>query len=310
MPGPDKLAGFLHGAGRLHLGAGIHQHRAGRPASACHSEAKVQLHALGALSYDPSLPDALFERTLSVRFPEVDGAKLFAASRAASRIIPQMTRFFWGGDGNDFEWFPEACIRRPGGHDGFYTVTHFMTGHAMPGAGVLDIPTYVAQSAKSERRTGMTPPQVAEALKVSAATTLQLLAEMPSVKDKELGLTLGDLAAMAHLGDYYAEKILGATDLALFKKTGRPAYQASAIRHLEAALGHWIEYGTMYSRRISAPGADAHRLCQYCGTDGLRATGYPDRPRRAWLGAAWARIVRRMSDPARKIAGAGGRPVA
>ena len=95
----------------------------------------------------------------------------------------------------------------------------------------------------------MTPPQVAEALKVSAATTCRLLAEMPSVKDKELRLTLGDLAAMAHLGDYYAEKIAGATDLALFGQSGNSEQRASAIRHLEAALEHWKRYAAVYSRQ-------------------------------------------------------------
>ena len=249
MQGPDKLAGFYMGPDGYIWGREFISTEPDAPRQLVIQKQKYSFMLWGRLSYDPSLPNTLFERTLSVRFPEVDGAKLFAASRAASQIIPQVTRFFWGGAGNDFEWFPEACTRRPGGHAGFYTVTQFMTGHAMPGAGVLDIPAYVAQFAESERETGMTPPQVAEALKVSAATTLQLLAEMPSVKDKELRLTLGDLAAMAHLGNYYAEKILGATELALFKKTKRPEHQVSAIRHLEAALGHWIEYGTVYTRQ-------------------------------------------------------------
>jgi hypothetical protein len=48
----------------------------------------------GRLSYDPGLPDSLFERTLSERFPEVSGKDLFSAWSAASRIIPQITRFF------------------------------------------------------------------------------------------------------------------------------------------------------------------------------------------------------------------------
>jgi hypothetical protein len=72
--------------------------------------------------------------------------------------------------------------------------------------------------------------------------TLELLAEMPETSEKELRLTLGDLAAMAHLGNYYAEKILGATDLAMFEKTGKPELQSSAIAHLDAALAHWKKY--------------------------------------------------------------------
>ena len=79
----------------------------------------------GRLSYEPSLPDALFERTLAQRFPGVPAAKLLLASEEASRIIPQVTRFFWGDI--DLKWFPEACLSHPR-HKGFYTVKHFIEG--------------------------------------------------------------------------------------------------------------------------------------------------------------------------------------
>jgi len=68
---------------------------------------------------------------------------------------------------------------------------------------------------------------------------------MPVVQEKELRFTLGDLTAMAHLGSYYAEKILGATDLAMFEKTGKSELQTSAIAHLEAALAHWKKYAAV-----------------------------------------------------------------
>jgi hypothetical protein len=50
---------------------------------------------------------------------------------------------------------------------------------------------------------------------------------------------------MAHLGNYYAEKILGATDLALFEKTGKLELQTSAVAHLDAALAHWKKYAAI-----------------------------------------------------------------
>jgi hypothetical protein len=65
------------------------------------------------------------------------------------------------------------------------------------------------------------------------------------IANKELRLTLGDLRAMAHLGNYYAEKILGATDLALFDETGRPELQKSAVKHLDEALNHWKAYAAV-----------------------------------------------------------------
>jgi hypothetical protein len=199
----------------------------------------------GRLSYEPALPDALFERTLAQRFPAVPAAKLFQASAVASRIIPQATRFFWGDI--DLKWFPEACVRHPAGAKGFYTVKHFMNGETMPGCGILNIRTYREKMLKHEPMTEITPLQVAAALKGYASTTLQLVGEMSPGANKELRLTLGDLAAMAHLGNYYAEKILGATELALFEKTGLPEQQSAAVKHLEAAVGYWKQYATMAS---------------------------------------------------------------
>jgi hypothetical protein len=181
----------------------------------------------GRLSYDPALDDALFERTLAARFPEAPAAKLLEASGHASRIIPQITRFFWGDI--DLKWFPEACMHHPAK---FYTVKDFVTGRSMPGSGVLSIAQYKAGAR------GITPPQVAAQLQSDAQAALKLVAELRPAKSKELRLTLGDYEAMAHLGNYYAEKILGAVDLAANDRL-------SAVRHLEAALAHWKKYAAV-----------------------------------------------------------------
>jgi hypothetical protein len=202
----------------------------------------------GRLSYDPTLPDALFERALARRFPEVPSAKMFRASVVASKIIPQVTRFFWGDI--DLKWFPEACISHPK-HKGFYTVKHFIEGETMPGCGILNVRTYRDRLLNDQPMDGMTPPQVAEALKGYAAETLQLVSKLrpQQGENKELRLTLGDFEAMAHLGNYYAEKILGATDLALFSRTGKPEQKESAVKHMEAALEHWKKYAAAATRQ-------------------------------------------------------------
>ena len=75
----------------------------------------------------------------------------------------------------------------------------------------------------------------------------------PAASAKEYTATLGDIEAMSHLGLYYAAKIRGACDLALFDKTGDVQKQASAVQHLEAALGHWKSYSTAYSRQYIQP---------------------------------------------------------
>jgi hypothetical protein len=71
---------------------------------------------------------------------------------------------------------------------------------------------------------------------------MKLVAELRPANTKELRLTLGDYEAMAHLGNYYAEKILGAAQLALYDSTGAAERKQEAIAHLTAALAHWKQY--------------------------------------------------------------------
>ena len=171
-------------------------------------------------------------------------ANCCSRSEEASRIIPQVTRFFWGDI--DLKWFPEACLSHPR-HKGFYTVKHFVEGETMPGAGILNIRTWRDRVRDGKPMEGITPLQVAAALEAHAAADTEAgrRAACPAQTAKELRLTLGDYEAMAHLGNYYAEKILGATQLALYDSTGAPERKQEAIAHLTTALAHWKRYAAV-----------------------------------------------------------------
>jgi hypothetical protein len=67
--------------------------------------------------------------------------------------------------------------------------------------------------------------------------------------NKELRLTLGDIEAFSCLRFYYAAKVEGACELALFDADSAAEHQAAAVRHLEAALGHWRDYAAVYTRQ-------------------------------------------------------------
>ena len=243
MPGPDKLAGYYMGPDGYIWGREFLSTEPDSPRQLVMKKQWYSFMLWGRLSYDPQLPDALFKRTLAVRFPEVPAEKLSIASSEASKIIPQITRFFWGDI--DLKWFPEACLSHPS-QKGFYTVKHFIAGETMPGSGIMNIRTFRDRLLDGKPMDAITPPEVAQALKDHAQTALRFIAELPAAgADKELRLMIGDLRAMAYLGDYYAEKILGATELTLFDKTGKPEQQAAAVKHLEAALEHWKKYAAV-----------------------------------------------------------------
>jgi hypothetical protein len=58
----------------------------------------------------------------------------------------------------------------------------------------------------------------------------------------EYGATQADIVLMSSLGKYYAAKIRGATELALFRETLRDEHRTKAGDHMSAAWRSWRQY--------------------------------------------------------------------
>lgn len=208
---------------------------------------KHWLHFLlwGRLGYDPALDSARIAQLVGLRFPGADGAKLLAAWQDASMIYPRVTGFHWADF--DFQWYIEGCRSRPGPaktESGFHSVDTFITQKTHPGTRNLTIPEYVAGTRQGAAPSGVTPPQVADAVDAHADAALAALRELnaPRSNQAEFVATINDVSIMARLGKYYAAKIRGATELALFRATKQPQHQQLAVEHLEQAAGFWRAY--------------------------------------------------------------------
>ncbi len=253
IPGEDKIAGFYMGPDGYHWGRDFITKNPDGPRQTVMQKQWLSFALWGRLAYEPDLPAATFERLTAARFPGSDTARLTAAWADASKTFPYITRFFWGDI--DVKWFPEACRRR----DGFHTVRNFVEGGTMPGAGVLNIIQWRTGLLAKQMPQGVTPLEIAATLDANATRALQALPGLrgatitPAASAKEYTATLGDIEAMSHLGRYYASKIRGACDLALFDKSGDTKQQTSAVQHLEAALDHWKNYVAAYTRQYVQP---------------------------------------------------------
>jgi hypothetical protein len=290
LPPAEKVAGFYMGPDGYTWGREFLTREAGKmPAPEPQTVVAKQWYSFllwGRLSYDPTLSDEHFRRLVSARFPQVDGAQLFKAWAEGSQVFPLITRFFWGGVGIDLHWFPEACLSHPKFHKGYYTVRHFVEGHTEPGSGILDILEWrAAKIAGGLGQKDQTPLTIADALDAAAEAALKNLPTPPpgggtgilpvgrmgvppmnpgtavsapasapaGDADRELRATLTDIETMAALGRYYAAKIRGACDLALFDQLAEPALRDSAVRHLQAAHDHWRRYAELYTRQYRQP---------------------------------------------------------
>jgi hypothetical protein len=193
----------------------------------------------GRLAYDLFLTNDFFEKRLKNRFPQAEPALLYDTWAAASQIVPQVNRFFFRV--NDFQFSPEGCIY----NQGFLSVEQFFQHPPLRGSGILSIQEYASSIIKEEASDGITPMEVSDNLDKLAEKALNGVKTLRRNSDtnKELAATLTDIESMAYLGCYYADKIRGAAELAVFRADPRrKEHQASAVRHLSNAVKEWEAY--------------------------------------------------------------------
>jgi hypothetical protein len=197
----------------------------------------------GRLGYDPKMTNERFIGILQHRFPSVSGRELFTAWQEASLIYPLVTGFHWGS--LDFQWYIEACKSRPEPaqtESGFHDVNRFITLDPHPGTDNVSIPDYVKAFSAGRDSEGKIPPKVAEEIHSRADRALDVVSMLDYGGSKELRLLLNDIRSIAFLGKYYAHKIRGATELALYRETRKPAHQQTAVQELKAAASFWDRY--------------------------------------------------------------------
>jgi hypothetical protein len=200
----------------------------------------------GRLGYDLTLTRDFFEKHLRLRFPKTKPALLYNTWAAASQIVPQVNHFFFRV--NDFQFSPEGCIY----NRGFLPVDQFFQHPPLRGSGILSVQEYASSVIKKEAFDGITPMEVADKLDKLAKNTLDGVKTLrkTSKSNKELAATLNDMESMAYLGRYYADKIRGAAELAVFRADpGRKKHHARAVRHLTNAVREWQAYARVSAGR-------------------------------------------------------------
>ena len=71
---------------------------------------------------------------------------------------------------------------------------------------------------------------------------LEIVETLDVGENKELGVTLQDIRIIGLLGKYYAHKIAGSTNYALYQESKEKFYQDEAINQLTQAEEYWQEY--------------------------------------------------------------------
>jgi hypothetical protein len=246
LPDLSKIAGFYMGPDGYTWGREFVSTDPDQPRQLVIEKMWFSFMLWGQLAYDPTIPNSQFERVIAARFPGVASADLFAAWTSVSKIVPLMTRFYWGD--LDFKWYPEASWSSTG----FATVQDLITPKYAPmradedgqSPRLMSVKAFVDGEAPAGR---LTPLDVADMLARFADTGLSSVDAVSPGTNKELRQTVGDIKAMAWLGRYYADKIRGAVDLYRFQKSGDATDQDRARVILQRAASHWRHYADLWS---------------------------------------------------------------
>lgn len=210
---------------------------------------EIQKHWLqwmlwGRMGYDPDYSNERIVGVLNASFPEVDGGKLLNAWQKASMVYPRVTGFHWGN--LDFMWYIEGMrsedkyAKKKGARtgSGFHDVETFINMPPHPYAGVQSIADFV-QRKKSD---AISPLVLADLIDHDVEEAVVTLLEFGSVKNKELQLTLDDIAIICEMGRYYADKIRGATYVAVARQSKEMADKEKAVDALTQAADHYQNY--------------------------------------------------------------------
>lgn len=206
----------------------------------------LQYMLWGRLAYDPDYSNERIKALLSERYPEVDGDQLFDAWQNASMVYPRVTGFHWGS--LDFMWYIEgvrsaksySTKKQNGGKakSGFNDVETFINFPTHDYAGVQSIKDYVA----GKMTENQTPLDLADLIDRDVEAAAKTIHTFGDVKNKELRLTLDDIRIINEMGRYYADKIRGATFVALARKSKKAADKEKAVAALTCAAEHYKTY--------------------------------------------------------------------
>lgn len=245
---PEKTNGFLMGPDGYIWGREVVSKEPDSPRQQYIDKAWYAFMLWGYLAYDRTVDNSRFQALLGARYPEVPSDALYKGLASASKVWPLVTRFFWGS--LDFKWYPEASYRQDGGYLG---VQAFIDPVYPPMQDDEDGDRPLMMSVKDyvDNRGGagrMTPVELAAQLKQNADIAFSYVQSLNAGNNKDLRYTIGDVKAMAWLGRYYADKILGAVELYRYQKNkSNTAALAAAKTHLQNSANHWRQYAAQWS---------------------------------------------------------------
>lgn len=213
---------------------------------------------LGRLMYDVDLPEERMYDIFAGHYDNIEGVDtLYEATSEAGKIIPQVHQIYFNGN-SDYTWFAAGSWSHPNA-SGYINIKRWMKSNNVYGDGnAMSIEEYALRIATGEDSpyTTQTPQEISDILAGYGNNVLKMTAEIrakgaPSesmpFSEREFWALVSDDEAMAYLGLFYAEKIMGAVELRVYNETKDTKWQESSVAHLEKAAEYFGKHAEIIS---------------------------------------------------------------
>lgn len=158
----------------------------------------------GRISYNPSISDDFFKKHLALKFPEVSADKLFQAWSSASDSIRRANEQVTGEWQFDADFWPENWTgdtwKKETGR--FFSVKDTLEATPFAGSKIASF----KDTAEDDLDGKVSAWENIDTIDTRSAEALNILKDLKPGTNTELKLTLMDLTAQAHLGQYNAHK--------------------------------------------------------------------------------------------------------
>lgn len=256
MPVDNKVLGFVTGSdGYVY----------GREYSSTDPEFKGEMYIkkhwfnyflIGRLAFEPNLSDERIQDVFYAHYGNLPETELLLETTSeAGKIIPQVNKIYYQTNG-DYTWFVAGNWSHPSTF-GYIDLKKWMKAdNTYQDGTTMSVEEYaLALAAGTFQEDGrQTPISVAENLIKYAEDVLANVAQLkqsigsPKTYDQKNMLKLViDNEAMAYLGLFYSERVLGSVDIRLYNETTDEAYKASSIAHLEESAKYFDKYAEIIS---------------------------------------------------------------
>ena len=212
---------------------------------------------IGRLAFEPNLSDQRIKDVFKAHFPDCPEAEnLLDATSEAGKIIPQVNKVYYQTNG-DYTWFVEGNWSHPSTF-GFIDLKRWMKNdNTYQDGTTMSVEEYairVASGIETAEDGRQLPTEAAQNLRSYAEAVLATVNELNSnpskaktFSQKEFQKLATDDEAMAYLGLFYSERILGSIDIRIYNETQDESYRGSSVEHLLASAEYFDRYADIIS---------------------------------------------------------------